>query len=76
MSKLQLQYVLFISFRGLESEVCLIKYILACSPSLESIDIFPDGPFKASAGEKGMLMFDSKLLELPRASPIAEVKIY
>ena len=76
MRMLQLQYVVFSFFKGSETEVCLIKCILACSPSLEIIAIFPAGPFQASVGEKGMLMFDSKLLELPRASPIAEVKIY
>lgn len=74
MRKLQLQSVSLVCFKGSDTEVCLIKCILACSPSLKRITIIPD-PFQVVGGEKGKLMFASKLLELHRASTIAEVKM-
>ena len=74
MRMLQLEFVLFSFFRGSDTEVCLIKCILACSPLLKKIIISTD-IFQVFGGEKGKLMFASKLLELPRASTIAEVKM-
>ncbi|MFS8028247.1 hypothetical protein Hanom_Chr16g01508311 [Helianthus anomalus] len=65
--QLQLRSVVFECFNGSENEMCLIKYLLACSPFLEYITIETN---------IGKLSFAKKLLELHRASPVAEVYIF
>nr|XP_043627138.1 uncharacterized protein LOC122598616 [Erigeron canadensis] len=74
MGKLQLQNVSFIFIKGLENEVCLIKYILACSPMLKSIEILLDTSIGSNVNEKYKLA--NKLLKLHRTSPKAEVDIF
>ncbi|KAF5762064.1 putative F-box domain, FBD domain, leucine-rich repeat domain superfamily [Helianthus annuus] len=64
-----LRSVVFTYFAGSENEVCLIKYILACSPILEKIVIHPHW----SLASDGRLMFTRKLLKLRRASTVAEI---
>nr|XP_043625776.1 F-box/FBD/LRR-repeat protein At1g13570-like [Erigeron canadensis] len=71
MGQLQLRNVDLDSVKGLENEVWLIKYILACSPMLKSIKILLDETIESNEKEKYKLA--SKLLKLHRASPIAEV---
>ncbi|KAJ0445035.1 putative FBD domain-containing protein [Helianthus annuus] len=66
---MELRIVLFRNFKGSENEVYLIKYFLACSPSLKKIVVHHDwclGP-----GEQ--LIFAKMLLKLHRASPVAEI---
>nr|XP_043625774.1 uncharacterized protein LOC122597217 [Erigeron canadensis] len=72
--QLQLQKVRFVSIKGLENEVCLIKYILACSPMLKSIEIRLTPYVGINNNEKYKLA--SKLLKLRRASPMAEIILY
>ncbi|GJW38456.1 F-box/FBD/LRR-repeat protein-like protein isoform X1 [Tanacetum coccineum] len=71
--QLHLQCVVFSSFRGAENEVCLIKYILACSPLLKNIAITLSS---LPGGDSGKFKFAQKLLTLHRASPIAEIGLY
>nr|XP_043626938.1 F-box/FBD/LRR-repeat protein At1g13570-like [Erigeron canadensis] len=71
--KLQLQKVTLVWIKGLENEVCLIKYILACSPKLKSIEIQLDSSIASNVNDKYKLA--NKLLKLHRTSPIAEVVI-
>nr|GEW90509.1 hypothetical protein [Tanacetum cinerariifolium] len=71
--QLHLQCVVFSSFRGTENEVCLIKYILACSPLLKSMAIILSS---LPGGDSGKFKFAQKLLTLHRASPIAEIGLY
>ncbi|KAJ0445013.1 putative leucine-rich repeat domain superfamily [Helianthus annuus] len=68
---LQLRSVTFEYLKGSENEVCLIKYLLACSPFLKSIVIRPYSYL--AYGKK--LMFATKLLNLYRASPVVEINI-
>ncbi|KAF5762073.1 putative FBD domain, leucine-rich repeat domain superfamily, F-box-like domain superfamily [Helianthus annuus] len=66
---MELRTVVFRNFKGSENEVYLIKYFLACSPSLKKIVVHHDwclGP-----GEQ--LIFAKMLLKLHRASPVAEI---
>ncbi|KAF5762046.1 putative F-box domain, leucine-rich repeat domain superfamily, F-box-like domain superfamily [Helianthus annuus] len=65
--QLQLRSVVFECFNGSENEMCLIKYLLASSPFLEYITVETN---------IGKLPFAKKLLELHRASPVAEVYIF
>ncbi|KAM0047817.1 putative F-box domain, FBD domain, leucine-rich repeat domain superfamily [Helianthus debilis subsp. tardiflorus] len=69
---LQLQNVMFDCLKGSENELQLMKYLLACSPSLERMHIF--SRFFSSAEEK--LVFVRKLLKLYRASPVVEVELF
>ncbi|KAJ0462211.1 F-box/FBD/LRR-repeat protein At1g13570-like [Helianthus annuus] len=64
-----LRSVVFRYFAGSENEVCLIKYILACSPFLEKIVIHSH--WSLASDER--LMFTMKLLKLRRASTVAEI---
>ncbi|KAJ0683247.1 putative F-box domain, FBD domain, leucine-rich repeat domain superfamily [Helianthus annuus] len=66
---MELRSVVFNEFKGSENEVYLLKYFLACSPSLKKIVIHPD--WSLALGEQFMLA--KKLLKLHRASPIAEI---
>ncbi|KAJ0837881.1 putative FBD domain, leucine-rich repeat domain superfamily [Helianthus annuus] len=68
-STIGLRKMVFRYFAGSENEVCLIKYILACSPFLEKIVILPN----RSLSSDERLMFTRKLLKLRRASPLAEI---
>ncbi|MFS8028287.1 putative FBD domain, leucine-rich repeat domain superfamily [Helianthus anomalus] len=66
---MELRSVVFRNFKGSENEVYLIKYFLACSPSLKKIVVHHDwclGP-----GEQ--LIFAKMLLKFHRASPVAEI---
>ncbi|XP_076918220.1 F-box/FBD/LRR-repeat protein At1g13570-like [Bidens hawaiensis] len=64
-----LRSVLFTCFAGTENEVYLIKYLLACSPSLKRFYICPRDHLPPTE----RLMFTTKLLKLPRASTVAEI---
>ncbi|KAK9051161.1 hypothetical protein SSX86_027787 [Deinandra increscens subsp. villosa] len=66
---LQLQRVTFTSSMASENEVCLIKYLLACSPFLKEIFLYPH----LFVARDEQLMFAKKLLKLHRASPVAEI---
>ncbi|XP_076918218.1 F-box/FBD/LRR-repeat protein At1g13570-like [Bidens hawaiensis] len=65
----ELRSVVFNYFKGSENEVYMIKYFLACSPSLKKIDIQRN--WCLPPGEQ--LIFAKKLLKLHRASPVAEI---
>ncbi|KAJ0837876.1 putative F-box domain, FBD domain, leucine-rich repeat domain superfamily [Helianthus annuus] len=69
---LQLQSVMFDCLKGSENEIRLIKYLLACSPSLKRMHIF--SCHFSSAEEK--LVFVRKLLKLYRASPVVELELF
>ncbi|GJU64317.1 hypothetical protein Tco_1246152 [Tanacetum coccineum] len=62
MGRLQIQNVLFSSCRGSEVEICLIKYLLACSPLLKQFILRCD----TSLMSDDKLMFAMKLLKLHR----------
>ncbi|KAJ0837889.1 putative F-box domain, leucine-rich repeat domain superfamily, F-box-like domain superfamily [Helianthus annuus] len=66
---MELRRVVFALFKGSENEVCLIKYFLACSPSLKKIVVHRDW----FLGSDEQLIFTKKLLKLHRASPVAEI---
>ncbi|MFS7979622.1 putative FBD domain-containing protein [Helianthus anomalus] len=66
---MELQSVVFNDFTGSENEIYLLKYFLACSPSLKKIVIHPD--WSLALGEHFVLA--KKFLKLHRASPIAEI---
>ncbi|XP_076890855.1 F-box/FBD/LRR-repeat protein At1g13570-like [Bidens hawaiensis] len=68
-STTRLRHVVFTDFPGSENEVCLLKYILACSPFLRKIVMRP--LWRVTTGEQ--LMFTKKLLKLHRASTAAEI---
>ncbi|KAI3796249.1 hypothetical protein L1987_38916 [Smallanthus sonchifolius] len=72
MGSLKLQSVFLTYFKASDNEVCLIKYLLACSPFLKTVFI-RHGPFLLSE-EK--MMFARKLLMLRRASPVVEIDLY
>ena len=72
--KLQLLDVSFPSFRGSKNEVCLLRYLLACSPLLKKISIKLElESLVGGEGEKFKLT--KKLKKLYRASPAAEMDI-
>ncbi|KAM0047806.1 putative F-box domain, FBD domain, leucine-rich repeat domain superfamily [Helianthus debilis subsp. tardiflorus] len=66
---MELRSVVFRNFKGSENEVYLIKYFLACSPSLKKIVVHHDW----CLGPSEQLMFAKMLLKLRRASPVAEI---
>ncbi|KAJ0683233.1 putative F-box domain, leucine-rich repeat domain superfamily, F-box-like domain superfamily [Helianthus annuus] len=68
---LQLRSVVFTYIKASESEVCLIKYLLACSPFLKKIVIRPHSCLVL--GEQ--MMFAKKLLKLHRASPDVDINL-
>ncbi|KAF5762070.1 putative F-box domain, leucine-rich repeat domain superfamily, F-box-like domain superfamily [Helianthus annuus] len=68
---LQLRSVVFTYIKASESEVCLIKYLLACSPFLKKIVIRPHSCL--ALGEQ--MMFAKKLLKLHRASPDVDINL-
>lgn len=72
MELLQLRSVNFIYCEASESEVCLIKYILASSPTLKKIIILPGSTVELH--EK--FMFARNLLKLRPASPIVDIDLY
>nr|GEU69300.1 hypothetical protein [Tanacetum cinerariifolium] len=74
MGMLHLRSVVFSCYEGSENEVRFIKSLLACSPLLEKNKIHGYSS-QVFSGDKGKLMFATKLLKLPRASPTAEVDI-
>ncbi|XP_071729091.1 F-box/FBD/LRR-repeat protein At1g13570-like [Rutidosis leptorrhynchoides] len=71
----QLRNVVLRSFQGSENEILMIKIILAGSPSLKKINIFPESS-QVLSGDNGRLMVATKLLKFFRASTTAEVEIY
>ncbi|KAJ0837883.1 putative F-box domain-containing protein [Helianthus annuus] len=68
---LQLRSVVFTYSNASESEVCLIKYLLACSPFLKKIVIRPHNGLALSE----QMMFAKKLLKLHRASPDVDINL-
>ncbi|KAJ0445027.1 hypothetical protein HanPSC8_Chr16g0740681 [Helianthus annuus] len=68
---LQLRSVVFTYSKASESEVCLIKYLLACSPFLKKIVIRPHSCLALSE----QMMFAKKLLKLHRASPDVDINL-
>ncbi|GJX02984.1 putative F-box-like domain superfamily protein [Tanacetum coccineum] len=81
MGQLQLRNVVLDYFRGSDNEVCLIKFILACSPLLKKTAIRLD-PLAVSPAPDGTRKpkisweLTKKLLKLHRASPTAEIDFY
>ncbi|GKB44148.1 retrovirus-related pol polyprotein from transposon TNT 1-94 [Tanacetum coccineum] len=69
--QLHLQSVVLSSFRGSENEVCLIKFILACSPLLKKIVIKVDQYYLDGRHDSALEMA-RKLLKLYRASPLGK----
>lgn len=69
MKMLQLRSVVFSDLKGSENEVCLIKYLLACSPFLKNMDIH----LLSTINSEEKLLFAKKLLKLDRASPVAKI---
>ncbi|KAM0047800.1 putative F-box-like domain superfamily protein [Helianthus debilis subsp. tardiflorus] len=77
MGLLQLQSVDISSFKVSENAVCLIKYLLVCSPLLKSIVVRPQySRFHSRLHSDERFKFARKLLKLHRASPIAEIDLY
>ncbi|GKC77051.1 F-box domain containing protein [Tanacetum coccineum] len=74
MGQLQLQSVMLVCIGCLKNEECLIKSLLSGSPSLRKMVIYAD-LFQHVGVDNGKLMFATKLLELHRASPVAEIKL-
>ena len=74
MVQLQLQSVMLVRISGLKNEECLIKSLLSCSPLLEKMEILAH-LFQHVGVDNGKLIFATKLLELHRASPVAEIKL-
>ncbi|XP_071729096.1 F-box/FBD/LRR-repeat protein At1g13570-like [Rutidosis leptorrhynchoides] len=70
----QLRIVMLLNFRGSEEEILPIKKLLAGSPSLKKINIYPLSS-KVFGSDNGKLMVATKLLKFHRASPSAEVEI-
>ncbi|KAM0047804.1 putative F-box domain, leucine-rich repeat domain superfamily, F-box-like domain superfamily [Helianthus debilis subsp. tardiflorus] len=68
----ELRSVLFRNFKGSKNEVYLIKYFLACCPSLKKIEIQCDWCLEPIE----QLIHARKLLMLHRASPAAEIEFY
>ncbi|GKB25437.1 F-box/FBD/LRR-repeat protein isoform X1, partial [Tanacetum coccineum] len=75
MGQLRLQKVVLYSIRGLENEVCLIKYLLACSPFLKKMVIHSNST-QGFLGDCRELMVTKMLLKLHLASPTAEIDLY
>ncbi|GKC67197.1 F-box/FBD/LRR-repeat protein isoform X1, partial [Tanacetum coccineum] len=73
--QLHLQSVVLSSFRGSENEVCLIKFILACSPLLKKIVIKVDQYYLDGRHDSALEMA-RKLLKLYRASPLVEIDLH
>ncbi|KAI3796253.1 hypothetical protein L1987_38920 [Smallanthus sonchifolius] len=69
----QLQSVVFTDLKASENEVCLIKYLLACSPILKKV-VIRSGYSLISSNVK--LTFARKLLKLHRTSPVVEIDLY
>ncbi|KAK2983921.1 hypothetical protein RJ640_017842 [Escallonia rubra] len=69
----QLRTAKFTSFEGLTTELELIKYILACSPSLEKVYVEREKVADARAGLMTGFMISKELMRFHRASPKAEV---
>ncbi|XP_071711788.1 F-box/FBD/LRR-repeat protein At1g13570-like isoform X2 [Rutidosis leptorrhynchoides] len=72
MGQLQLLNVVFYNFRGSENELFFIKNLLACTPLLKKITIYP---YRCHdfGGYKEKLMLAEKLSMFYRASAIAQV---
>ena len=75
MGQLRLQKVVLHSIRGLENEVCLIKYLLACSQFLKKMVIHSNST-QGFHGNFGELMVTKMLLKLHLASPTAKIDLY
>ncbi|XP_076892224.1 F-box/FBD/LRR-repeat protein At1g13570-like [Bidens hawaiensis] len=71
--QLQLRSVMFEYWKGSENDVCLLKYILACSPFLKKSVIRPYALIMIASDER--LKFTSKLMKLHRASPVVDINI-
>ncbi|XP_076890018.1 putative FBD-associated F-box protein At1g05080 [Bidens hawaiensis] len=71
--QLQLRSVRFKYWNGSENEVCMLKYLLACSPFLKKIAIHHCSHNEITSDEK--LKFPSKVLKLHQASPVVDIDI-
>lgn len=73
MGLLHLRSVVFAYVHGSVNDEYLVKYLLACSPSLKKIVIHPQFPIVVY-GKKVMLA--EKLLKFHQASPVVDFDIY
>ncbi|GJV53443.1 F-box/FBD/LRR-repeat protein-like protein [Tanacetum coccineum] len=73
MGQLQLQSVMLVRISGLKNEECFIKSLLSGSPSLKEMEILAH--LLQYVDDYKKLMFATQLLELHRASPVAEIKL-
>ncbi|XP_071736573.1 F-box/FBD/LRR-repeat protein At1g13570-like [Rutidosis leptorrhynchoides] len=72
MVQLKLHTVFLASVKGLESELCFIKFLLACSPQLKKM-IISTCTTRLFGGDRGAIIFTTKLLKLHRTSPVSEI---
>ncbi|XP_071706864.1 F-box/FBD/LRR-repeat protein At1g13570-like isoform X2 [Rutidosis leptorrhynchoides] len=74
MVQLKLHTVFLACVKGLESEICFIKFLLAYSPYLKKmiINTFSTRLFGGD-GDRGAIIFTTKLLKLHRTSPVSEI---
>ncbi|KAJ0444996.1 putative F-box domain, FBD domain, leucine-rich repeat domain superfamily [Helianthus annuus] len=72
MGSLKLRSVVFTYYKGSENELCLVKYLLACSPFLKKIVIRPCSFLESDK----KFMFARKLLKLHRASSAVDIDLY
>ncbi|KAK9078029.1 hypothetical protein SSX86_002086 [Deinandra increscens subsp. villosa] len=69
---LQLCSVVFRDLKGSVNEVCLITYLLTCSPVLKKLVI----EFRSHLKPGEQLLFAGKLLKLQRAYPAVDIDLY
>lgn len=72
MGLLKLKSVIFAYYKASVNDEHLVKYLLACSPSLKVMVIRPQYRFLVS-GKKFMT---AKKLKLHRASPVVHMSVY
>ncbi|KAJ0439787.1 putative FBD domain, leucine-rich repeat domain superfamily [Helianthus annuus] len=72
MGLLKLRSVVFTYYKGSENELCLVKYLLACSPFLKKSVIRPYSFLESDV----KFMFARKLLKLHRASSAVDIGLY
>ena len=68
---LHLEIVSFSDFKGVIAELELVKFLLACSPSLKSLFIHRDCSIKDCASA---LKITEEMLQYTRASPRAQIR--
>jgi len=75
---LQLQSVVFTYGKGSDNEVCLIKYLLACSPFLKKMVIRQSSSYSQGhpqSSDSLKFKFSKKLLKLQRASLAVDIDL-